>query len=103
MTLNTDHKKTIFITEARSRLKKIYSYGSVKTARKEELQHEIHGFFQAGLLLNIITKQKIDELINEEHMNAFGKTKKQRRIDEKIDRKTETNWGKYDEPTYQRK
>ena len=63
----------------------------------------MHGFFQAGLLLNIITKQKIDELINEEHMNAFGKTKKQRRIDEKIDRKTETNWDKYDEPTYQRK
>ena len=36
-------------------------------------------------------------------MAAFGKTKKQRNIDEKIEVNTETDWDKYDEPAYQRK
>jgi hypothetical protein len=36
-------------------------------------------------------------------MTAFGKTKKQRNIDEKIESNSETNWDKYDEPAYQRR
>jgi DNA helicase IV len=94
-----DSKKEAFIREACARLKKIYSYGAAKVTKKEDLRNELHGFFQAGILLKVITTQEIDK----EHMTAFGKTKKQRNIDEKIESNSETNWDKYDEPAYQRR
>jgi len=98
-----DYKKEAFIREACARLKKIYSYGAAKVTKKEDLRNELHGFFQAGILLKVITTQEINNLIDKEHMTAFGKTKKQRNIDEKIEINTETDWDKYDEPSYQRK
>ena len=98
-----DYKKKAFVTEASLRLKKIYSYGAAKVTKKEELRNELHGFFQAGILLKVMTTQEIDNLIDKEHLAAFGKTKKQRNIDEKIEINTETDWDKYDEPAYQRK
>lgn len=98
-----DYKKKAFIKEACARLKKIYSYGAAKVTKKEDLRNELHGFFQAGILLKVMTTQEIDDLIDKEHLAAFGKTKKQRNIDEKIEINTETDWGKYDEPAYQRK
>ena len=98
-----DYKKKAFISEAGLRLKKIYSYGAAKVTKKQELRNELHGFFQAGILLKVMTTQEIDDLIDKEHLAAFGKTKKQRNIDEKIEINTETDWDKYDEPAYQRK
>ena len=98
-----DYKKKAFISEAGLRLKKIYSYGAAKVTKKQELRNELHGFFQAGILLKVMTTQEIDDLIDKEHMAAFGKTKKQRNIDEKIEINTEIDWDKYDEPAYQRK
>ena len=80
-----DYKKKAFVTEASLRLKKIYSYGAAKVTKKEELRNELHGFFQAGILLKVMTTQEIDDLIDKEHLAAFGKTKKQRNIDEKIE------------------
>lgn len=98
-----DYKKKAFIKEACARLKKFYSYGAAKVTKKEDLRNELHGFFQAGILLKVMTNKEVDDLIDKEHMAAFGKTKKQRNIDEKIEINTETNWDKYDEPAYQRK
>ena len=98
-----DYKKEAFVKEACARLKKIYSYGAAKVTKKEDLRNELHGFFQAGILLQVISNKEVDDLIDKEHMTAFGKTKKQRNIDEKIEINTETDWDKYDEPSYQRK
>ena len=98
-----DYKKKAFIKEACARLKKIYSYGAAKVTKKEDLRNELHGFFQAGILLKVMTNKEVDDLIDKEHMTAFGKTKKQRNIDEKIDANAEPDWGKYDQPAYQRK
>ena len=103
MNSNLNDKKNMYIAEARSQLKKFYSFGSSKVQKKEDLRNEIFGFFQAGILLKIISSEVVSDLIAEEHFSAFGKTVEQRRIDEKMKDGTEPNWDKYDMPAYQRK
>lgn len=103
--MNSDFndKKNMYIAEARSQLKKFYSFGSSLVQKKGDLRNEIFGFFQAGILLKVISSEKVSELIAEEHFSAFGKTVKQRRIDKKLKDGTEKKWDKYDVPAYQRK
>ena len=103
MSRNDDRKKAEFIAAVREKLQKLYSYGSSDVPQKEELTHQIQGFFSAGILLRVITNKELEVIIDEEHMKAFGKTKKQRRIEEKIEPKTEPDWSRYETPAYQRK
>ena len=104
MNLNTQRQKTKYTDVVRFMLSKYYGYGDLKSPKSKQLNDEIGGFFKAGVLLEIVTNEELQQLVDEEHLLAFGKTIKQRRIEEKTGVKsTERNWDIYDSPSINRK
>ena len=104
MTLNNQRQKEKYIGAVRWMLKKLYGFGGQKSTKSEQFRDEIGGFFKAGILLEIVTNEELEQLVDEEHLLAFGKTIKQRRIEEKTGVKdTERNWDIYDTPSVHRK
>lgn len=104
MSLNNQRQKIKYTDAVRWMLKKYYGYGYLKSPKSKQLNDEIGGFFKAGILLEIVTNEELEQLVNEEHLLAFGKTIKQRRIEEKTGVKnTERNWDVYDTPSVNRK
>ena len=56
-------------------------------------------FVEAGLIPSIVENRELQDLIDTEHMNAFGMTRKQRRADSKLGAKdTKVDWGIYNAP-----
>ena len=61
------------------------------------------GFIAAGILIDLISKQELQKIIDEEHMTAFGMTRSERRERLKFQSKgAEVDWDIYDIPTIQR-
>ena len=61
------------------------------------------GFIAAGILIDLISKQELQNIIDEEHMTAFGMTRSERRERLKFQSKgAEVDWDIYDIPTIQR-
>jgi len=81
-----------------------YGIKDLKSSHRNKLNHEIDGFIEAGLLIRLITKQELQEIIDEQHMDIFGETRQERR--EKLRSKSEVaeiNWDVYDSPAIQRR
>ena len=65
---------------------KLYAYGEAKPPAREQLWHEITGFFEAGQLLSNVTTEELQAIIDEEHIKAFGITRQERQLRQKEDR-----------------
>jgi len=65
---------------------KLYAYGEAKPPAREQLWHEITGFFEAGQLLSNVTTEELQAIIDEEHIKAFRITRQERQLRQKEDR-----------------
>jgi hypothetical protein len=104
MSLNQQYQKLKYIDGFKDRLKMFYGIKDLKSSHRNKLNHEIDGFIEAGLLIRLITKQELQEIIDEQHMDIFGETRQERR--EKLRSKSEVaeiNWDVYDSPAIQRR
>ena len=78
---------------------KLYAYGAAKPPARELLWHEITGFLEAGKILSIITTEELQAIIDEEHITAFGITREERQLKQKLAAADdEQDWDKYDVP-----
>ena len=78
---------------------KLYAYGEAKPPARQQLWHEITGFLKAGELLGGFTTEELQAIIDEEHLKAFGITREERQLKQKL-AKTDykQDWDKYDAP-----
>ena len=78
---------------------KLYAYGEAKPPAREQLWHEITGFLKAGELLGNITIEELQAIIDDEHIAAFGITREERQLKQKLAAADdEQDWNKYDVP-----
>ena len=78
---------------------KLYAYGEAKPPARQQLWHEITGFLKAGELLGNFTTKELQAIIDEEHITAFGITREERQLKQKLATEdAEQDWGKYDVP-----
>ena len=78
---------------------KLYAYGDAKPPTREQLWHEITGFLEAGKVLSNITSEELQTIIDDEHLKAFGITREERQLKQKLAMADdEQDWDKYDVP-----
>ena len=80
-----------------------YGTKDLNSAYRKKLEAKLDGFIAAGILIDLIPKQELQNIIDKEHMAAFGMTRNERR--EKLKRESngaEIDWEIYDIPTIHR-
>ena len=78
---------------------KLYAYGDAKPPARQQLWHEITGFLEAGKVLSNVTTEELQAIIDEEHITAFGITREERQLKQKLAKTDdEQDWDKYDVP-----
>ncbi len=104
MSFETAYKKSKYVDKAREKLQEIYSFGDRKTTKRSNLHDQLEGYFQAGLLMQIVCEDDIRTIVDEEHHLAFGTSLKERRIKDQLPPLSRTpNWTPFDIPTIQRR
>ena len=77
----------------------LYAYGKAKPPARQQLWHEITGFLEAGQLLGNVTTEELQAIIDEEHLTAFGITREERQLRQKLATEDdEQDWDRYDVP-----
>ena len=88
-----------YLEAVRAKMAKLYAFGEAKPPAREQLWHEITGFLKAGELLGNFTTEELQAIIDEEHIKAFGITREERHLKQKLTTEdAEQGWDKYDVP-----
>ena len=99
MRLSETVRKELYLERLREKLIKLYSYGDAEPDARKRLLDQIDGYFEAAILMKMMTKEALQAGIDEEHLCAFGMTLKERKIQKKLDgRAIEVDWEVYDAP-----
>ena len=97
--ISPEKRKERYLEAVRDKMAKLYAYGDAKPPAREQLWHEITGFLKAGELLGDFTTEELQAIIDEEHITAFGITREERQLKQKLAAEdVEQDWDKYDVP-----
>jgi hypothetical protein len=97
--LSTEKRKERYLEAVRDKMVKLYAYGEAKPPARQQLWHEITGFLEAGKVLSNVTTEELQAIIDEEHIKAFGITREERQLKQKLTTTdVEQDWDKYDVP-----
>jgi len=97
--ISPEKRRERYLEAVRDKMAKLYAYGEAKPPAREQLWHEITGFLKAGELLGNFTTEELQVIIDEEHLTAFGITREERQLKQKLaPDDDEQDWDKYDVP-----
>ena len=97
--ISPEKRKERYLEAVRDKMAKLYAYGEAKPPTRQQLWHEITGFLRAGELLGNVTTEELQAIIDGEHTNAFGITREERQLKQKLATEdVEQDWDKYDVP-----
>ena len=88
----------------RNLLNLFYGTKDLNSSYRKHLDHKIQGYIEAGIISNLIKKEELQKIIDDEHYSIFKMTRKERR--EKLNLRTNTpeiDWSIFDTPAFQRK
>ena len=103
MTFDTQTQKSKYIAGVKDLLRLFYGTKDLNSAYRKKLEAKLDGFIAAGILIDLIPKQELQNIIDKEHMVAFGMTRNERsrKIKTRIN-EAEIDWEIYDIPTIHR-
>ena len=97
--ISLEKRKERYLEAVRDKMAKLYAYGEAKPPARQQLWREITGFLKAGELLGNFTTEELQTIIDEEHITAFGITREERQLKQKLAAEdVEQDWDKYDVP-----
>ena len=97
--ISPEKRRERYLEAVRDKMAKLYAYGEAKPPTRQQLWHEITGFLKAGELLGNFTTEELQTIIDEEHLTAFGITREERQLKQKLaNEDDEQDWDKYDVP-----
>jgi hypothetical protein len=103
MSLNDQYKSIKFKQSVRELVHEYYGAEDDESEHTKRLKYKIEGFFEAGLLVDATTKEDIQLIVDEEHMAAFGMSRKDRRAMKKLTPSPITkDWSTFDAPAIDR-
>ena len=82
--ISPEKRKERYLEAVRAKMVKLYAYGEAKPPAREQLWHEITGFLEAGKILSNATTEELQSIIDDEHIKAFGITREQRQLKQKL-------------------
>tara|TARA_B100000787_G_scaffold157133_1_gene133719 strand:+ start:164 stop:487 length:324 start_codon:yes stop_codon:yes gene_type:complete len=103
MTFDNQTQKLKYIAGIKELLQLFYGTKNLNSTYRKKIESKVDGFIAAGILIDLISKQDLQNIIDEEHMVAFGITRNERREKLKFQSKcAEVDWEIYDIPTIHR-
>ena len=97
--ISPEKRRERYLEAVKDKMAKLYAYGDTEPPAREQLWHEITGFLKAGELLGNFTTEELQAIIDEEHIKAFGITREERQLKQKLAAADdELDWDKYDVP-----
>lgn len=104
----TTRARREFLKGLRELCDELYSLGdSFKPSQKwRESSALATGYIKAGLLMEIVSKDEIEKVIGDCHVNAFGETKSEKRARRNPpvgDGTYDIDWSLFDSPSLQRR
>lgn len=104
MTVTRHYHRTSYLNAIKDHLTELYSLQDSASETYQRLKNRLDGFIHAGLVIDIVSHDEVQKIVEKEHMRVFGMTVKQRGIELKLDSRTaEVDWDLYDTPTIHRK
>ena len=97
-------KKELYLESMRKRVRRLYVYGESHPDEKDLIAHKLDGFLEAGLLLQIFSKDQLQKVIDDEHVTIFGMSREER-VKKRQEEGTSTespDWSAYDAPATER-
>tara|TARA_B100000787_G_C16148741_1_gene275558 strand:- start:790 stop:1113 length:324 start_codon:yes stop_codon:yes gene_type:complete len=103
MTFDNQTKKSKYIAGIKELLQFFYGTKELDSAYRKKLESKIDGFIAAGILIDLISKQELQKIIDAEHISVFGMTRDERREKLRFQSKGSViDWDIYDIPTIHR-
>ena len=97
--ISEEKRKERYLEAVRIKMVKLYAFGEAKPPARQQLWHEITGFFEASELLSNVTTQELQAITDEVHIEAFGITREERQVQQKLPKESQQQgWDKYDVP-----
>jgi hypothetical protein len=84
-------------------LERLYAFGDYRSGARDALNYKIGGFIEAGLLMEVTTKERLQALTDEMHLRIFGESLAERKTRAKLGYKDTVDWSIYDTPPAIRK
>lgn len=98
----TSHSK--YVIGMKNLLNLFYGTKDLNSSYRKHLDHKIQGYIEAGIISEIITKEELQKIIDNEHYSIFNMTRKERREKLKLNKNgPEIDWSIYDIPTVHRR
>ena len=114
--LKSSHRaKADFLRDLRSLTNDLYALGdaSSENPARAHFRAKLDGFVEAGLLIEVATRDEVQRVIDDCHQHVFSETRSERRDrlrgseapsikQDVISRACEPDWDSYDTPAYDR-
>jgi hypothetical protein len=104
--ISEELRKQVYVEGVVKRLEKLYRHGEAHPDEKPAIEANLDGYFEAGLLVKLVTRDEIQKVIDSEHLRIFGKTREQRKKERDavlLEEPLNVDWSGYDLPPSVRK
>jgi hypothetical protein len=92
-----------YVSGMKNLLNLFYGTKDLNSSYRKHLDHKIQGYIEAGIISDLITKEELQKIIDDEHYSIFKMTRKERREKLKLSiQSPEIDWSIYDVPTIER-
>ena len=96
-------RKELYLESLRKRVRYLYTYGESHPSEKPLIAAKLDGFLEAAGLIQILHKDDLQQIIDEEHLAIFGVSRQERlRLKQEEGSYTSLDWSAYDTPALQR-
>ena len=96
--------KEKYLNEVEKRLCRIFLASKEGFKASPVERHRLEGFMRAGIFLGIASNEEMSELMDACHLDVFGKTIEQRKVELSARWQEESiDYSHYDQPAFERK
>ena len=95
--------KEDYLHEVENRLVRMFRASRDGHKAAAEERHRLEGFMQAGAFLGLAASDELKSLMNQVHVDVFGKTIRERQSEQSTPQVPENiDYSKYEQPAYER-
>ena len=92
-----------YLHEVENRLVRMFRASRDGHKAAPEERHRLEGFMQAGAFLGLAASDELKSLMNQVHVDVFGKTIQERQSEQSTPKVPENiDYSKYEQPAYER-
>ena len=99
--ISEDVRKHAFLDGVAKRLQNLYVYGEAHPDEKPVIEANLDGYFEAGLLVKLVTRAELQKVIDAQHLKVFGMSREERKKKRQAlegSQEGASDWSVYDLP-----